>query len=162
MNEQSTVSRAAVRPAALSRWALSLVVAIVIGAMLIPEVEASKPGKNTIASIEKRIEAQKDNCELIGGGTLTVTPSPFVPNMITKCVGGEEDGKRCTHTPRKTVCTQTLTPLEDIVVPPDEAAALGAPAGGANMVNAPAGGEVAAQHEKNRERHRHGGKGRKK
>jgi hypothetical protein len=105
---------------------------------------------------------QRHNYETIGGGTLTVKDSPFVPNKITTCEGDEYDGTRCTHTPRKTLCGVGLTPHEDIVVPPDEAAALGAPAGGTTSVSAPASDQVVAQHEKSRDRHRHGGKGRKK
>ena len=86
-------------------------VALLLGAMQPQGVDATKAGKNTVASVKVRIAAQKDLCELIGGGTLSTKDSPFVPNKITTCTGGDFDGHTCTHTPKKTVCTDPARPL---------------------------------------------------
>lgn len=97
------------RTVGIAQPVLALAVALVLGTMVVPVVEASKKGKNTIASIDKRVGAQRDYCELLGGGTLEVRTLPS-GTKNTYCKGGMEGGKRCVHNERETTCKQTVTP----------------------------------------------------
>jgi len=89
----------------IARVLLALAVAVVLGASLAPSADASKGGKNTVASVSKRVQAQKDMCEIVGGGTLKVVKRPG--GTTTTCNGGVQDGRVCTYTSKKSRCHQT-------------------------------------------------------
>lgn len=88
----------------LSRMLLAAVAAPVLGVTLAESAGASKPGKNTVASIGKRLENAKDTCELIGGGKMDTVSLPS-GTKITYCNGGEHGGTRCKHTSQESTCS---------------------------------------------------------
>src|SRR3712207_1793890 len=69
----------------LSRLLLALAVALTLGTAMVPEVDATKKGKNTVESIKSRVKRQQKICESYGG-TATVTPSAGKSKTV-KCEG---------------------------------------------------------------------------
>jgi hypothetical protein len=110
----------------LARVMVALAVALVLGSMLVPSGEAAKKGKNTIASVKDRVQGQRDLCETLGGGTMTVSTTPFGAT-ITDCEGGTHDGQHCVNTNASTTCTTTRDEdgsiLDGVTVPLDGVAA---------------------------------------
>ena len=86
---------------------LSLVVAVLLGAMLIQDVDA----KTKISSIKARVVTQRELCEVIGGGAFSAKKTPF-GSTITKCKGGDKltDGVTCVNTKKSTKCSQAVPP----------------------------------------------------
>ena len=142
----------------VSRLVLSVAVAFLLGAALAQGADAK--GVKARTSIADRVQTQKDTCEIIGGGTLEVTPSPFQPgrsggepvNMITRCKGGTEGGTTCNHTENQTTCRQAVTRAPgDLVPPPGDGAVAEEPTGGGNGAGgraAPPTGDIAAADER--------------
>lgn len=97
----------------LARSALVLAVALLVAAG-VAEQAMAKPIR-TQASIAVRVAAQRDTCELLGGGELTVTKFPQKDRpkenwtTRTECKGGTEGGTICTNTPKMTNCYQAVT-----------------------------------------------------
>lgn len=91
------------RRSVLARVLLAAIAAPTLGNRLGSSAGATKKGKNTIASIDKRISNQRDTCELINGGTLSVTTLPS-GTKTTFCKGGKSDGTYCKNTASETSC----------------------------------------------------------
>jgi hypothetical protein len=136
-----------------SRLLLTVAVALVLGLTLADSVDATKKGQNTIASVKDRIQVQRDQCELIGGGELDVRRGKG-GTRFTYCEGGSHGGTSCKHTEDATQCkcettgkngwcTQTVTapPHSGVAIPPPEGA-LDDPAGGGGVPNAGGGATV--------------------
>jgi len=85
------------------KWILTLVALVAIGLATVHEADARKFTVKATTSIKDRVQAQRDMCATIGGGTLTVT-SGYV-TTTTSCSGGTEDGTNCSHTRNETTCT---------------------------------------------------------
>jgi hypothetical protein len=73
-------------------------------ALLLTQGVGAQPNNKPVSQAD-RIQAQRDMCETIGGGTLEVTDSPFKGIKLTECKGGTEDGTKCAHGRTKTNCT---------------------------------------------------------
>jgi hypothetical protein len=142
------------------RLLLTLAVALVLGVTLADSVDATKKGNNTIASVKERIQVQRDQCELLGGGELDVRRGKG-GTRFTYCEGGSHGGTSCKHTEEATQCkcettgkngwcTQTVTapPHSGVVVPPPEGA-LDDPTGGGGGPNAGGGATVPPPSEAN-------------
>ena len=105
------------RAVTISRLVVLLTVALLLGSVLVPSVDATKVSpKTTVASVKKRVQGQKDICEIGGGGTLTVTNTAF-GSTVTKCNGGTD-----VHTKKKTTCHSIFAPpprsVEETVTAP--------------------------------------------
>ncbi len=125
-----------------SRLLLAVAVALVLGATLAGNVDASKKGKNTIASVKDRISAQRDYCELLGGGDLDVRRGKGA-TRFTYCEGGQFDGTSCKHTEGASQCKCETTGKKGfceqaITAPPDA----GEPGPGGRANNAGGGATV--------------------
>jgi hypothetical protein len=121
------------RPVAIVRLVFTLGVAVLVGTMLVLPVEAAKK----VASVKVRVQAMRDVCEIVGGGTLTVVQVGKA--TVTDCNGGASDGYRCVFTKgTPSACHQAYTPPpppdEDVAPPPSGVAP---PAGGGDS---PTGG----------------------
>jgi hypothetical protein len=114
--------------AGFSRLLLALSTALVLAALAVPEVDATKAGKNTIDSVSKRAGNEAKICEN-AGGTATVTKKPGgttvtctdVPNQVPE--GGDY---ACTFHSKGYRChaIRTSPPGSGPVAPPaDEASA---------------------------------------
>jgi hypothetical protein len=110
----------------LSRFLTALAIAPAMGSAMTGHVDASKKGKNTIASVGDRIKNISEYCSDLGG-TPTTTTTPF-GYKSTKCNGGDMDGTRCTHTKKKTNCHCSHTGQDGWC----SAAVTAPPAGGAD------------------------------
>lgn len=98
-----------------ARCFMVLAVALMAGAMLAQHVEAKKVPANGV-SIAKRVQAQKDFCD-VDGGTFEATETAF-GSTITTCTGAEGAGT-CVNTVQSTNCHPPLTrPTEDVSTPP--------------------------------------------
>lgn len=124
----------------IARLVLSLVVALLLGTLLVPSVDASKKGKNTIASVGSRVQSQRDLCETIGGGTLDVKKTAF--GTRTTCTGGTDDGAKCVIHKKYTKCERQRTrpPTSAPAVPPS--GGVEEPGGGGGGSNAGGGAAV--------------------
>ncbi len=100
---KQTMTATTSREVWLSRMILAAAAAPVLGEPLRGPVLAAKKGKNTIASVDKRLENAKDTSETIGNGTLDTVPLPSSAK-ITYREGGTHDGTRCKHTSREPSC----------------------------------------------------------
>lgn len=87
----------------MARWLLTVAVVLTVGFATVQGVDARKVTVKAAASVKDRVQAQRDLCELIGGGTLEVTSTPII--TFTTCKGGTEGGTHCTHTNDETSCT---------------------------------------------------------
>lgn len=123
------------RMATISRLALSLAVALLLGSMLAQGADAKRIPANGV-SIKDRVQAQRDLCETAGGGTLEATETAF-GSTITKCKGGTDDGRTCVNTKQSTNCHQARRQ------PPTTGHDAAAPLGDAGAD--PRGGEDAAE-----------------
>jgi hypothetical protein len=100
----------------ISRFALVLAMALMLGSLLAQSVDAKRIPANGV-SIAERVQNQRDICEL-GGGTLEATNTAF-GSTITKCKGGKEDGYTCVNTAPSTDCHKGLVrPEQDPFTPP--------------------------------------------
>jgi hypothetical protein len=125
-----------------SRLLLAVAVALVLGTTLTSSVDATKKGKNTIASVKDRISAQRDYCELLGGGELDVRRGKGA-TRFTYCEGGQFDGTSCKHTEGASQCKCETTGKKGfceqaIATPPDA----GEPGPGGRATNAGGGATV--------------------
>jgi hypothetical protein len=122
------------RTAAIAQVVLALVIAFSVGTLLVPSGEAAK-----VASVKNRVQGQRDMCEIVGGGTLTVVKVGKA--TVTDCNGGQSDGYRCVFTKgTPSACHQSYTPPppppdDDVAPPPIDVAP---PPGGG--VDAPSDG----------------------
>jgi hypothetical protein len=128
----------------ISHLLLSLAVAVVLGAALVPGVDAEVVSVPATTSIKKRVEHFTSSCTKAGGTTTTVKK----PGGTTvTCTGGTNDGLTCTYTKKVSRCHTTLTnppqaPLQDVATPPTggiEEPTSGATPGGAGGID-PTGG----------------------
>jgi hypothetical protein len=92
---------------ALFRVLLTLAVAITLGAMLAPDVDARKNTGRKPTSIAAHVKIEKQRCEK-NGGKIQVTYK--VGSADSFCTGGTHDGRECTHTWKSTVCAPARTP----------------------------------------------------
>jgi hypothetical protein len=106
------------------RRALALLAATLASGGLAPRVDAARK----ILSIAKRVQAQRELCE-IGGGTLDVKNTAF-GSTITTCNGGEGDGYTCVNTAKSTKCHQAFTAPPDNVYTPPTGGVYDPPTGG--------------------------------
>ena len=91
------------RRSIVARVLLATIAAPTLANRLGGSAAATKAGKNTIASVDKRVSNQRDTCELINGGTLSVTTLPS-GTKTTFCRGGTSDGTYCKNTASETSC----------------------------------------------------------
>jgi hypothetical protein len=94
------------RRAWLSQLLMAVAVTFVFGATLDGSADAKVNTIKTNVSIKKRVQAQRELCE-IGGGTLSV--SERRGGTTTTCHGGDSDGYTCTNSKKSYRCFQTLT-----------------------------------------------------
>lgn len=86
----------------IARWFLMVVVLVAMGLATVQGVAARKITVKAAASVKDRVQAQRDVCEVIGGGKLSVTSTSII--TFTTCEGGTEGGTSCTHTKEETTC----------------------------------------------------------
>jgi hypothetical protein len=91
--------------AIFSRLILSLVLALVLGSMLVSPVDAV-PTKNSIAD---RVNAQRNTCTLLEGGSFESKTTAF-GSVITTCTGGNGGNWKCVNTKKSTTCTPLTQP----------------------------------------------------
>ena len=104
----------------ISRRLLVMAGTLLLGTTLVPSVEATKKGKNTIESVNRRVQSQRDICETIGGGILT--QEKVGKDTVTQCTGGRSHGRRCVHSKNKTECHQAFE-----VPPTSDSSGVGVP-----------------------------------
>lgn len=110
-----TKSTANVNLVAISRVALVLVMALLLGSLLAQSVDAKKMPANG-ASIAKRVGAQRDLCE-VGGGSFESKETAF-GSTITTCTGGDGGAGTCVNTKQSTNCHRLARPTENVQTPP--------------------------------------------
>jgi hypothetical protein len=116
----NVMNTTAPRILAVIRVVLTLTAAIMLGAMLVQDVDAKKNTGRKPTSIAARVKKEKQRCEN-NGGTIHVTHKPGSADSF--CTGGQHDGRECTHTSKSTVCAPARTqapqsPLNDVGGPP--------------------------------------------
>jgi hypothetical protein len=122
---QHTMAATASRTVWFSRLLLALSMALVLGLLVGPEVDAKKKGKDTIASVSQRVARERKICEGWYGTFTVVSQKPG--GTTTKCEGSAIDsenqtctfhskGKRCHPNPTRT--SQPESPLGGVVAPP--------------------------------------------
>jgi len=100
--------------ASISRRGFALGLALLAGSRLAPGAAAEKNTGKKPPSIRSRVKDQRDLCETMGGGKLTVSVRPG--GTTTTCTGGAGDGRVCTNSSNNTRCFQARTtdgPLHD-------------------------------------------------
>lgn len=96
--------------------AVALLLALVVSLSLTQSGTAERYAKGTTQA--SSIQNAKELCEL-GGGTQSVTDSPFEGVKISKCSGGDMDGFTCGHGQKTFNCSnQIAAPGGEIVVSP--------------------------------------------
>ena len=111
-----------------SRLLLALTVALTLGTMVVPDVDASKKTKNAVASFKDRLKQHQTSCAETGGTFTIVSKKPG--STTTTCKGASTGGQpltvvSCTHSSKGTRCHVIRTsppssPQDDVTVPPTE------------------------------------------